>query len=178
VAHPDLPSSPAGATPERLGTLAPSAGPQPAEVTVEEVTEASTAVVDALNRLLPQLSSTAPPLTAATVGAIVASPATTLLVARRGDEIVGSLTLALFRLPTGLRAWIEDVVVDEAARGAGVGAALTRAALARAEAEGARTVDLTSRPDRQVANRLYQRVGFERRNTNVYRYRLEAGGTM
>ncbi len=84
--------------------------------------------------------------------------------------IVGSLTLAVFRVPTGLRAWIEDVVVDESARGAGAGEALVLAAVRRAEAEGARTVDLTSRPSREAANRLYLRVGFEARTTNVYRF--------
>ena len=94
-----------------------------------------------------------------------------VLVARDAEgTIVGSLTLALFRVPTGMRAWIEDVVVDESARGAGAGAALVAAALERAEAAGARTVDLTSRPSREAANRLYQRLGFEPRTTNVYRY--------
>ncbi len=95
----------------------------------------------------------------------MASPATILFVARDGDgPILGSLTLALFRIPTGLRAWIEDVVVDEAARGKGVGAALNEAALDHARTVGARTVDLTSRPSREVANRLYQRLGFVERD--------------
>jgi ribosomal protein S18 acetylase RimI-like enzyme len=103
----------------------------------------------------------------------VASPATVLFVARdphRNGEIAGTLTLALFRIPTGLRAWIEDVVVDTEARGQGIGEALTRAAIQRAVAAGATTVDLTSRPSREAANRLYVRVGFTRRETNVYRY--------
>jgi len=82
------------------------------------------------------------------------------------------MTLALFRIPTGLRAWIEDVVVDEAARGRGVGEALNRAAIERARGEGATTVDLTSRPSREAANRLYQRLGFQERPTNVYRLDL------
>ncbi len=100
------------------------------------------------------------------------SPATVLLVARDGEppEIVGTLTLVVFRIPTGLRAWVEDVVVDDSVRGRGVGSALTREALRRAEAAGARTVDLTSRPSREAANRLYRRLGFELRETNVYRY--------
>ena len=101
------------------------------------------------------------------------SPATILYIARdpqRQDEIVGTLTLALYRIPTGLRAWIEDVVVDAGARGQGIGEALTRAALQRAQAEGAREVDLTSRPSREAANRLYQRLGFLKRETNSYRY--------
>jgi len=89
-------------------------------------------------------------------------------------RIVGSLTLAVFRIPTGFRAWIEDVVVDDSARGAGVGEALVAAALDRAQSLGAKTVDLTSRPSREAANRLYVRVGFESRTTNVYRFSLEA----
>jgi ribosomal protein S18 acetylase RimI-like enzyme len=146
---------------------------------VEEATEATPELVEALARLVPQLSRTSPPPTAEQLAAIVASPATTLLVARLGGEgehqgeggqVVGSLTLVLFRIPTGFRAWIEDVVVDESARGAGVGEALTLAALERAADAGARTVDLTSRPSREAANRLYTRLGFELRETNVYRW--------
>ena len=105
----------------------------------------------------------------------MASKASILLVARDPDRrgaIVGSLTLVVFAIPTAVRAWIEDVVVDETARGRGVGEALNRAALARAEHEGARTVDLTSRPAREAANRLYQRIGFEPRDTNIYRFDL------
>ena len=104
--------------------------------------------------------------------AIVASDASVLLLAVDDGEVVGSLTLALFRIPTGLRAWIEDVVVDGSSRGRGVGEALNLAALDRARAEGATTVDLTSRPSREAANRLYRRLGFEERETNVYRHRL------
>ena len=96
-----------------------------------------------------------------------------LLVARDpSGRVVGSLTLALFRVPTGLRAWIEDVVVDESARGAGVGEALVADAVERAQQAGARSVDLTSRPSRESANRLYRRLGFEERTTNVYRHTL------
>jgi len=139
---------------------------------VSEATSATPELVEAFARLVPQLSSSSPPPTAGELGQIVASPASVLFVARDGaDRIVGSLTIALFRVPTGVRAWIEDVVVDESARGAGVGEALTLAAVRRAEAEGARSVDLTSRPSREAANRLYLRLGFEARATNVYRYR-------
>ncbi len=95
-----------------------------------------------------------------------------LFIARDEGKILGSLTLVIFRIPTGIRAWIEDVVVDEAARGKGIGEALTRAALERAAELGARTVDLTSRPSREAANRLYQRVGFKLRESNLYRYTL------
>ena len=138
---------------------------------VEEVTEVTSEVVAAFARLVPQLSRSSPPPTEAELDEMVASPATVVLVARDGEgQIVGTLTLALFRIPTGLRAWIEDVVVDEGVRGGGVGEALTRAALERAAAAGARSVDLTSRPSREAANRLYHRLGFERRDTNVYRH--------
>lgn len=107
---------------------------------------------------------------------MVASPATILLVARRVEDrrIVGTLTLALFRIPTGLRAWIEDVIVDESARGTRVGEALTNAALNRARQAGARTVDLTSAPRREAANHIYEKLGFHRRETNVWRFDLGA----
>ncbi len=127
-------------------------------------------LVDALRRLIPQLSKSAPPIEHEELAEIVAGPATTLFVARVDGVIVGCLTLAVFRLPTGVRAWIEDVVVDDAARGHGVGEALNLAAIALAAERGARTVDLTSRPSREAANRLYQRLGFVARETNVYRY--------
>ncbi len=140
-----------------------------------EVVEVDDELVAAFEHLTPQLSSSSPAPDADALAAIVASPATVLFVARDIDtgNIVGSLTLALFRIPTGMRAWIEDVVVDTAVRGQGVGNALNQAALDRARAEGAKTVDLTSRPTREVANRLYKRIGFERRETNVYRYQLD-----
>jgi ribosomal protein S18 acetylase RimI-like enzyme len=144
-----------------------------AGVAVTEATEVTPELVEAFARLIPQLSSSNPPPTADDLAAMVASPASVLLVARdESGTVVGSLTLAVFRVPTGLRAWIEDVVVDESARGAGAGEALVLAAIRRAEAEGARTVDLTSRPSREAANRLYVRVGFEARTTNVYRFSL------
>ena len=143
------------------------------QVEVVEATGVTPELTAAFERLIPQLSSSNPPPPAAALEEIVASPATVLLVARIDGEIVGSLTLALFRIPTGLRAWIEDVVVDGEARGRGVGEALNQAALAHARSVGARTVDLTSRPSREAANRLYQRIGFVERETNVYRYSLD-----
>jgi ribosomal protein S18 acetylase RimI-like enzyme len=137
---------------------------------VEEVTESSPDLVAAVAGLVGQLSSSSAAPGAAELEQIVASPATRLLAARDdGGAIVGTLTLVLFRIPTGLRAWIEDVVVDEDARGRGAGEALTREALRIAADAGARTVDLTSRPDREDANRLYERLGFRRRETTVYR---------
>ena len=143
-------------------------------VRVEEATAATPELSSALAALLPQLSSSSPPPSAEELEEIVASPATRLLVARGEDgSVVGSLTLALFRIPTGLRAWIEDVVVDEGARGQGAGEALTREALRLAREAGARTVDLTSRPSREAANRLYARAGFRARETTVYRHEAE-----
>ena len=144
--------------------------PTMAEPVIEIAQEATPELVEAMVRLLPQLSSSAPAPTSAELDEIATSPATVLLVARLDGRIVGSLTLALFRIPTGMRAWIEDVVVDEAARGHGVGDALNRAALEIAAERGARTVDLTSRPSREAANRLYRRLGFQARETNVYRF--------
>ena len=128
-------------------------------------------LVDAISSLLPQLSSASPP-SAAELSAIVDSSATSLLVARDGERVVGTLTLAVFRIPTGVRAWIEDVVVDESARGRGVGEALTLRAVELAREAGARSVELTSRPTREAANRLYRRLGFEERETNVLRLNL------
>jgi ribosomal protein S18 acetylase RimI-like enzyme len=143
---------------------------------IEKVTEVTDEIVVAFVRLIPQLSSSNPPPSREEIAEMVASPATVLFIARdpnRSGEIAGALTLALFRIPTGLRAWIEDVIVDTSSRGQGIGEALCMAAIEHAREAGATTVDLTSRPSREAANRLYQRIGFERRETNVYRYNLK-----
>ncbi len=155
------------------------AEPSASTVVIEEATAADDDLVEAFVRLIPQLSSSSPPPGKQELTEIIRSPATVLLVAHDGEgKVVGSLTLVLFRIPTGLRAWIEDVVVDEGARGEGVGKALTEAALARAKSAGARSVDLTSRADRAAANRLYQRLGFESRATNVYRWKSRRHGRL
>jgi ribosomal protein S18 acetylase RimI-like enzyme len=138
--------------------------------TIEIVENPSEEVIEALARLLPQLSSATPP-TAAELSTIIGE-GSTVFIARVDGVIVGSLTLVLYRIATGLKAWIEDVVVDEAARGHGVGEALNMAALDEARRQGAKAVSLTSRPSREAANRLYQRIGFSARDTNVYRYDL------
>jgi ribosomal protein S18 acetylase RimI-like enzyme len=141
-------------------------------VRIERVTAVGDELVEAFGRLLPQLSSSAAAPTRAHLEALVADGRTALLVARDdGDRIVGSLTLASYRLPTGHPAWIEDVVVDEAARGRGVGEALTEEAKRLATEWGVTSVRLTSRPAREAANRLYVRLGFERHETNAYRWR-------
>lgn len=140
-------------------------------VTVSEVTAVTDGLVDAFRRLIPQLSSSAPPPTAAELQAMIDSDADHLLVATDEDgTILGSMTLIVFRIPTGIRAWIEDVVVDGEARGRGVGEALNRRAIDLAYGLGAKTIDLTSRPTREAANRLYRKLGFEQRTTNVYRH--------
>lgn len=142
-------------------------------VSVSEAHEVDLDLISAFGRLIPQLSKSSPPPDADQLAEMLAHPGTTVFVARSDDDgiIVGTLTLVVFRIPTGLRAWIEDVVVDESARG-GVGAALTNAALAKAGELECKTVELTSRPSREAANHLYLKLGFEVRETNVYRYSL------
>jgi len=143
-------------------------------VEVDEAIVADDELMAALRRLLPQLSSSAQVPEAYEIETMISSPAIQLLVARDGGgPIIGTLTLAIFRIPTGVRAWIEDVIVDGEARGLGVGAVLCEEAIRRAGLAGARTIDLTSNPTREAANRLYQRLGFEQRTTNVYRFSLE-----
>jgi ribosomal protein S18 acetylase RimI-like enzyme len=141
-------------------------------VVVEQATIANAELIEAFQRLIPQLSSSNPPPTQNELAEVIAAPSTVLFIARLDEHIVGTLTLATFRIPTGVRAWIEDVVVDSAARGHGVGEALNQAAILEAHHRGAITVDLTSRPSREAANRLYQRIGFVARDTNVYRYNV------
>jgi ribosomal protein S18 acetylase RimI-like enzyme len=144
-------------------------------ISVEAAASVDDDLVSAVGALIPQLSSSAPPTPKDALARIVADPGADLFVARDDGHVVGMLTLITFEIPTAVRAWIEDVVVDASARGQGVAAALVQAALDRAAARGARTVDLTSRPDREAANRLYVRMGFETRATNVYRRNLGAG---
>jgi ribosomal protein S18 acetylase RimI-like enzyme len=139
------------------------------KIGIETARQADQELVDALGRLLPQLSSTARPLDVEAVRRILECDANTVLVARGGRAIVGTLSLVMFPVPSGLRARIEDVVVDEAARGHGVAGLLIEEALRIAREAGARTVDLTSRPDRVAANRLYERLGFAVRESTVYR---------
>ena len=143
----------------------PAAEIRPADTVDDEL-------VEAFARLIPQLSSSSSPPTRDELRSIVESPDIVLYLARLEGRIVGSLTLAFYRMPTGLKAWIEDVVVDVAARGHGVGESLNLAAIAEAVQRGAKNVNLTSRPSREAANRLYERLGFARYDTNVYRYSI------
>ncbi len=141
-----------------------------AEIEIEAVSELTATLVDSIAALIPQLSSSAAAPRREDLQRVVASSAMALLIAKSDDIVKGMLTLAVFHVPTGARAIIEDMVVDERHRGQGIAAALVQNALARAEAAGARTVDLTSRPSREAANRLYRKLGFEQRETNVYRF--------
>ena len=152
-------------------------------MSVELIEQSSPELVAAMERLIPQLSRSAKPLTAQQTQTLVDQDSVYLFVFRTdkpviaadGNEveagtILGMLSLATFAIPTGVRAWVEDVVVDAGTRGMGAGQQLVEAAVAHAQKIGARTVDLTSRPSREAANRLYRRCGFELRETNVYRY--------
>lgn len=143
---------------------------------VELLSEVTDEVAEAFGRLLPQLSRSARPLDRAAIATVADSPGNSLLVARGADGLItGMLTLVVFRIPTGLRAIIEDVVTDDAARGQGVGTALTTEAIKIARAAGVRTIDLTSRPSRVAAGRLYEKLGFGIRDTRVYRYVIDDG---
>jgi ribosomal protein S18 acetylase RimI-like enzyme len=138
-------------------------------VKIEVLQGVTDEVVSALKLLLPQLSTSAPPLDREILANVISQPGSSLLVAYAEGKIVGMLTLVTFPIPTGLRAWIEDVVVDNSARGKGIGTALTQEAIRLAKKKGARTVDLTSRPSRQAAHRLYEGLGFQIRDSRVYR---------
>ena len=149
-------------------------------MTVELITAATPEIHEAMGRLIPQLSRSAAPMSEADVQRFLSQDSVHLF-AFRPDEadaqgnrpILGMLSLVAFEIPTGVRAWGEGAAVDEAARGQGAGFALVEAAVEHAKNVGARTVDLTSRPSREAANRLYQRAGFQLRETNVYRVTLE-----
>jgi ribosomal protein S18 acetylase RimI-like enzyme len=144
-----------------------------ASIEVSIATEATDELVRAFARLIPQLSSTAVPPDRRALADVIAAPSNTVLLAKdrsNDGQIVGTLTLVMFRIPTALRAWIEDVVVDSSARGRGIGEVLTQEAVRIAKSHGARTIDLTSRRSRQAAHRLYEKMGFALRETNVYRY--------
>ena len=137
---------------------------------IYEVTEVTTDVANAVRQLLPQLSSSATAPSDELVRRIVESDSSRLLFAREASEVIGMLTIVIFPIPSGVRAWIEDVVVDKSGRGKGVGEQLNLAAIALAKRDGARTIDLTSRPSREAANKLYRRIGFKPRRSNIYRF--------
>ncbi len=141
---------------------------------IEIITNADEELFAAFQRLIPQLTNNNPPPSLDDLTAIVRDAASTLMIARddRG-VIVGSLTLAVYRVPSGVRAMIEDVIVDESARGRGVGEALVQRAIELAKEKGVGTIALTSSPFREAANKLYVRTGFKKRETNSYQLKLK-----
>lgn len=139
------------------------------DLEIREVKTVTDELCRSVNRLIGQLSSSAPPVSREELEAVATASGNTLFVAYAGEAPVGMLTLVVFAIPTGRRALIEDVVVDADRRGLGIGRALTLEALRRARSLRSRTVDLTSSPRRVAANALYQQLGFQRRETNVYR---------
>ena len=142
-------------------------------VRIETVTEATPEVHDSLARLLPQLNSELLVPSMERLRELIADPAVTLLLARDGRDVVGTTTVIVYTTPFWIKARLDEVVVDEAARGKGVGAALVNAALDVARQKGAQVAELQSGVQREAANRLYPRLGFKRRETNVYRITLD-----
>ncbi len=141
---------------------------------IEIATQADQQLYEAFQRLVPQLTNNNPPPTLDQLADLVRDSASTLLVARDdAGVIVGALNLAVYHVPTGIRSIIEDVIVDKSARGQGVGEALMRRAIELAKEKGAGNISLTSNPLRLAANRLYLRVGFEKRETNVYQMKFK-----
>jgi ribosomal protein S18 acetylase RimI-like enzyme len=136
-----------------------------------EITEYSEKISKTFNNLLPQLLATALPVTVEDLKDIIQSESSHLLMAEIDRHYIGSLTLAMVKTPTGIKAWIEDVVVSEKTRGKGVGSLLIKHAIGMAKSLGAQTINLTSRPSRTDANALYKKLGFQPRETNIYRYK-------
>ncbi len=141
-------------------------------VEIIEITEASNEILSQVNGLLPQLSKSASPLSLESLDILAKSESTNLFVAKEGKKVWGMLSLVLFPIPTGTKAWVEDVVVDSSARGKGIGKALMNHALKKVREKRGKSIDLTSRPSRETANKLYQSLGYQKRETNVYRLSL------
>ncbi len=142
---------------------------------IEQVTAVTEELCDAFQRLIPQLATNRLPPTKEELAALVGSESSTLLIVRHpepSNRIVGAGCLTVYRVPTGVRAIIEDVIVDELARGLGIGESLVRRLMDLARDKGANGVALTSNPRRASANRLYQRIGFTRRETNAYFFKF------
>ena len=140
---------------------------------IDIVTRADEELYSAFQRLVPQLTNNNPPPSLNDLAALVRDSSSTLMVARNEkNEIIGALTLTVYRVPTGIRSIIEDVIVDNSARGQGVGEALMLRAIEIAKEKGASNISLTSNPLREAANRLYLRVGFKKRETNAYQMKF------
>jgi len=144
------------------------------DIHLEQTHEASEELLTAMHRLMAQLTAQPAP-DAAELDDMLSSGATTLFLARQADgtTIIGMAALTVFRVPSGLKAWIEDVVVDEAQRGKGIGQALTEACITHARTRGVSSIHLTSNPRRIAANKLYQKLGFQRHETNLYQLKLK-----
>ena len=141
-------------------------------VEIIEISEVSNEILSQVNGLLPQLSKSASPLSLESLDILAKSESTNLFVAKEGKKVWGMLSLVLFPIPTGTKAWVEDVVVDSSARGKGIGKALMNHALKKVREKRGKSIDLTSRPSRETANKLYQSLGYQKRETNVYRLSL------
>ena len=144
------------------------------DIKIFEATTAENVYVDAINRLLVQLSSSPVLFTHEKLADIVASSSSHLFFAEHAGEIVGMLTIGEYFAPTGRKVWIEDVVVDEAMRGRSLGRMLVEHAITYSKTTGGGTLMLTSRPSRIAANKLYRSCGFEPKETNMYRMSLDA----
>lgn len=140
---------------------------------IEIIIEATDELHKAFQRLVPQLTNNNPPPSLNDLIALVQDSASTLIVARNEEnKIIGALTLTVYRVPTGIRSIIEDVIVDKSARGQGIGEALMKRAIEIAREKGAANISLTSNPVREAANRLYLKMGFKKRETNIYQYKF------
>jgi ribosomal protein S18 acetylase RimI-like enzyme len=155
----------------KVGKFLPDMRPRE-PVTVAAVSRIDEDLVDAAARLVPQLSPSARVPGHWELNQIIKHEGSSLIVAREGRAIVGMLTLHTFRAATGIHGWIQDVVVDESAKGRGVRGLLTQEAIRLSVEQGARSTELASRPSRVGAGRIYERLGFELRHAHLYRYRL------
>lgn len=139
---------------------------------IEILSDVDNKIITAFNRLMQQLSSNYKPIAKEYLIDIINSSNIIIFVAKENETIIGSLSLVFYNIPTGMKAWVEDVVIDQSVRGKGVGKALIEQAIFYAKQSGASKLDLTSSPERVAANKLYQKLNFEKRETNVYRLML------
>lgn len=140
---------------------------------IYKLTTVTDQVLEAFKKLIPQLAPGCVLPTKIDLEAIVNSDATQIFIAEENDEILGTLTLVFNNIPTGPKIWIEDVVVDDAARGKGVGEQLMEFSIDYVKNQHLKSINLTSSPDRVAANALYRKLGFQQRETNVYRLTME-----
>lgn len=139
---------------------------------IVRLTEATPEVLEDVNTLVHQLSERLPKCSMELLEKIIANPNVELWVAQDGERVIGMATLAVVMMPEGLRAQMEDIVVDEKYRGQGLGEQLSKKLIERTRERKIGVATLSSRADRVAANKLYQKLGFEPRQTNVYRLEL------